>query len=864
MMTHRSKVIGLAVLSVLLPVIVFFALTVQFEKVVSLKATEDLDQLATVNVGQIARDVYGICQVSYDLLQQKINHDLVVAREALEKKGKVRTGTGVLRWEATNQFTGKTETIVLPRFVAGGTWLPKNVNPDTPTPIVDDVKRLVGGTCTIFQRMNARGDMIRLASNIVGTNGKRMIGTYIPAENPDGAPNPIVRNILQGQSSRCLAYLMNSWYLTAYEPLRNKKDDIVGMICVGEKLEGVASLRKTIANMQVGRQGEVGVIGTQGKYQGRYIISKESAKDGMDIWNTKDTTGRYYVQSMVRKALDQPREKVTYEHFSLLAPGDKRPQKKIAAVAYFEPYDWLIFASTSDIDSSSSLHWVNDSIRKLLLEMVVVAACFLILAVIGGVFLGREMTTLLQFMTRLAKNMAAGDLQKVRQDLATEFGKRDEKSKGKSRKGEMEILLGAFSVMTERLDFSFRRLRRLAAPVSNPVAVKVPTGPAVSETATTPVSDNPQGTPIVEEMVREIGKVRLHLNQTIDEAQSSRKELAEIESSMRGLSEATDRLSSRLTAIGDQAHLLLRGANTMTEIADQTNLLSLNVSIEAEKAGESVKGMSVFARGVNHLTNRTEMAAQDIGEVTKELQTAVSDSFIEADNLGDDVKKNVERLFIIRDRLGMVIDHLQAYDFQLDSIKKGFDEQSVEGKRLGDAVSHLSAASIRTKESLLQFREAIDRLNLALGNSPGDLSEKGLSVVAREVTRMAGQTVNAVQNIDEVLQELQLHSATGSMEKEKIADEVRSGMAKMIKISEQLCMIIDHLQAYDHQLDVTEKGLDNKGSEAELINDALTNLSAVTTRTRESLQEFKKATENLKHLLGSFPEGTSQTGNIPD
>lgn len=170
---------------------------------------------------------------------------------------------------------------MLPRFVAGGTWLPHNINPNTPTPIVDDVMRLVGGTCTIFQRMNARGDMLRLASNIVGADGKRMIGTYIPVENPDGAPNPIVRNILQGQSYRGLAYLMNSWYLTAYEPLRNKKDDIVGMIYVGEKLEGVASLRKTIAYMQLDGHGEVGVIGTKGKYQGRYIISKENAKDGM-------------------------------------------------------------------------------------------------------------------------------------------------------------------------------------------------------------------------------------------------------------------------------------------------------------------------------------------------------------------------------------------------------------------------------------------------------------------------------------------------------------------------------------------------------------------------------------------------------
>lgn len=49
-----------------------------------------------------------------------------------------------------------------------------------PVPLVDDVHRVAGGMCTVFQRMNETGDMLRVATNVV-RNGKRAIGTFIPA-----------------------------------------------------------------------------------------------------------------------------------------------------------------------------------------------------------------------------------------------------------------------------------------------------------------------------------------------------------------------------------------------------------------------------------------------------------------------------------------------------------------------------------------------------------------------------------------------------------------------------------------------------------------------------------------------------------
>ena len=60
------------------------------------------------------------------------------------------------------------------------------------SPIVDAIQKVAGGTCTIFQRMNSAGDMLRVSTNVVKKDGARAIGTYIPRKNPAGRPNPVL------------------------------------------------------------------------------------------------------------------------------------------------------------------------------------------------------------------------------------------------------------------------------------------------------------------------------------------------------------------------------------------------------------------------------------------------------------------------------------------------------------------------------------------------------------------------------------------------------------------------------------------------------------------------------------------------
>ncbi len=862
-LTHKRKVMGLAVLSVVLPVIVILALMVKFEGTVSGKATTELDRLAKVNAGQIARDVYGICEVSHDLIQQKINHDLIIAREMLVKKGGIKTGPRMVRWDAANQFTGQTRTVVLPGFAVGGTWLKKNENPRADTPVVDEISRLAGGTCTIFQRMNEAGDMLRVASNTLGADRKRTIGTYIPALNPDGAPNPVVESVLNGRTYRCPAYLMNSWYLTAYEPIRNKKEEIIGMLCIGEKLEAVASLRKTIANMQVGKNGEVGIIGAKGKNQGRYIISRDNARDGQDIWNARDDSDRPYVQSMIRKALNQAAGTVAYETYFLGNPKDSRMHKKITAAMYFPPYEWMIFATASQEDYYSSVHRVGDSIRGLLMEIIVVVLCFLVLAIVLAMLLGKEMTKFFQFMTNVAKNIATGDLRKARQDLAAEFKKR---GRTKSSRNEIEELLGAFNVMTNRLDSSFRRLGRATARVNNSVTEKVPAVQGVSKTVHTPVSEPEKMTPAAQEMVRDIGKVAVDLGRTIGAAESSRSDLAAVESNMRELSGMTGRISSGLTAIDSQANQISKGITVMTAVADQANLLALNASITAEKAGKLGRGFTLVAREAGRLSNQTEAAAQNIDGIVREIRATTTAGLADIDALGETVQKTATGVAAVRERLDVVVDHLQSCDLRLDGVRKGLDDRSGgEADRTGEAMGRLSEVSRRTRESIRNFQQAMDQLNQHIEGLQVEVSGRGFPVIAREIRYMAEQMINAATDIDASVIAMQTAFSRGSRGNDKVGDEIRKKTDRAVALCGQLNGVIDQILVYDCRPDSVEDGGDDHSVAAKRLSDAVTHLSALFLQVRESVEAFGSTTERIIDAVdGSGEISGSMTGAVPD
>lgn len=112
--------------------------------------------------------------------------------------------------------------------------------------LVDLILKLTGSTATIFQRFDS--GFIRISTNVLREDSSRAVGTYLPYHSP------VVREILNGNTYLGRAYVVNDWYITAYEPIR-ENDSVIGMLYVGKKEKDLEELKMRISGLKIGKSG---------------------------------------------------------------------------------------------------------------------------------------------------------------------------------------------------------------------------------------------------------------------------------------------------------------------------------------------------------------------------------------------------------------------------------------------------------------------------------------------------------------------------------------------------------------------------------------------------------------------------------
>jgi len=717
----KTKIYGLAVLAAALPITASMIEMLRFQGRVSNDAEEAMTALARQTVAQTARDIYGMVESANELVQKQVNQNLNVARRIMVEKGRASLSGPEVTWEALDQVTRLPRSVTLPRMMVGGQWLGQVRNPQQYVPVVDDTNRLVSTTVSIFQRMNEQGDMLRVATNLTGADGQRAVGSYVAAATGDGSPNPVVSTVMRGDTYRGIAFGLNAQFLTAYEPLRDGSGRIIGMLVVGERIAGLDALRRAILNTSIGKSGYVCVVGYKGAARGRYIISREGRRDGENIWEMRDQNGRLFVQEELRKTAALPRGEIFTDTYPWQNPGEDQPRPKMAALVYYEPWDWMINASMYEDEYHSSLGSVKSSVRQLLWRSLASGALTLALALGLAYFLCGRISRPIETVTRMARQIAAGDLKAAKTDVAIFDSYNAAAGNGQRRfdlRDESHELVDSFRGMTETLETLIGQVQRSGIQVTTSatgiaasarqleasVAEQAASTREVSAT-TTQISATSTG------LLNTMNSVTEAVEEAASTAETGHTELTKMEAAMRQLAKSTASISSRLGVISDRASKISTVVTTINKISDQTALLSLNAAIEAEKAGEFGKGFSVVAREISRLADQTAVATQDIESVVREMQSSVSSGVMEMDKFSEEVRRRVDEVNHIGEQLGRIIDHVRALGPEFETAKEGVNAQTQGAQQISEAMSQLALTAEQSREALGEFKQATEQLN---------------------------------------------------------------------------------------------------------------------------------------------------------
>lgn len=523
--------------------------------------------------------------------QQRINISLKYAHQLFYEKPLQQTARR-MKTLAVHQLTGEQHEVDIPIWLWGGRELQYSMD------FVDQVQKDIHATSTLFQKIDK--GFLRIATNVRKKDGTRAIGSYIDFNSP------VAQAIMKGETYYGRAFVVTDWYLTAYEPIWIG-DRIEGILYVGIPEKEIQELKDAIKAIDLIGEGKIFFLDTAG-----YNL--------MDpLYDDSDSTTRKNVVEQIQNKKEGA--------FTLLDPV--RGKKRDCTFLYYAPFEWyLVAAYDSDQMVADSLYtqkWIFGLSGAL---VIMITSLLITIAM-------QRMMRPLQKVTQMMRELSQGT-----GDLTYRISIQ--------ANDEVGQLSEYFNRFMDTLSQILCSIRHDALLLAGSTAELNATMNALATKSSELLNAANHTATAVEEMSTSISHIHENSKQAHQETEEGSREASEGQIASEAMNQAIQRINelakSSAQAVNELAIRMKRiGDITLVihDIANRTNLLALNATIQAARAGEYGKGFDIVADEIRQLAEKTKFQTAEIETMISKIKEETHIVFERMEIMQEEVSKSV-------------------------------------------------------------------------------------------------------------------------------------------------------------------------------------------------------------------------------
>jgi methyl-accepting chemotaxis protein len=394
----------------------------------------------------------------------------------------------------------------------------------------------------------------------------------------------------------------------------------------------------------------------------------------------------------------------------------------------------------------------KDRAHRTEMTIILGSLCSFVLLSLAGVFLTRNIAGPLREVSAAAQKIASGDLSvslisNGRQDevgiLAATFTEMAESLGQMAQvaeqisdgdltvevkpKSDKDVLGKAFATMVENLRRVTGEMQESIGVLSSSAQQIVATTTQVASAATETATAVAETTTTVEE-VKQTAQLATQKAKYVSESaqraaqvsESGRKSAADSIDAMKQIREQMESIAESIVRLSEQGQAIGEIMLTVNDLAEQSNLLAVNASIEAAKAGEQGKGFAVVAQEVRNLAEQSKQATIQVRGILNDIQKATNAAVLATEQGSKAVEAGVKQSVQAGDSVQKLGESIAEAAQAATQIAASSQQQMAGMDQVAQAMENIKTASTQNVASTKQTETAAKNIG-ALGRKMEEL-----------------------------------------------------------------------------------------------------------------------------------------------